>query len=63
MATEAQRRAYRKYKKRMLAEGKIKRFNLEFNESELDLYEHMKGKQPSSAYIKELIRKDMENEG
>lgn len=54
MATEAQRRAIREYKK------KVKRFNLEFAPTETDLWEHLQAQDNKQGYIKSLIRKDKE---
>lgn len=56
MTTEAQRKAIKKYKK------KIKRVSLEFAPSELDVYEHIQKQDKKQTYIKKLIRKDMKKE-
>lgn len=55
MATEAQRRAKSKYEKE-----NVKAFNLRFFPADMDLYEHLKAQPKMAAYLKELIRKDME---
>lgn len=54
--SEAQRRANLKYRKE-----KTKQLAMTFYPNDMELWEHL-AKQPSKAtYIKELIRKDMEN--
>ena len=60
MASEAQRRANRKYRERILAEGTLKRVPLEFYPSEADLYNWVKDHKPTATYIKDLIRADMD---
>ena len=59
MASEAQRRASRKYRKRMWDSGKIKRIAVEFGKSEIELYEWVQEHKPVATYIKQLIREDM----
>lgn len=55
MATkEALERAKKNYRK------KCKAINVEFSESEMDLYEYMESHLPKQRYIKDLIRQDME---
>ena len=39
----------------------MKKIGISFKDSEIDLYEFVKGKLSPSIYIKELIQKDMEN--
>jgi hypothetical protein len=53
--TEAQQRAKRKY----LAKGK--RITVDFYPTEADLIAHLEKQEKKQTYIKELIRKDMEN--
>lgn len=54
MATEAQRRAKKKYK------PNVKRFSVDFYPTESDLIEHLAKQENKQGYIKELIRKDMQ---
>ncbi len=56
MATEAQRKAVKKYKE------KVKRFTLDFSPAEADLIEHIEKQPKKQTYIKSLIRADMEKE-
>lgn len=61
MATaEAIRAAKSRYRKKAAQSGKLKVIRLEFYESELDLYEHVKENGPMATYLKQLVRKDME---
>lgn len=53
--TEAQRKAVKKYK-----ENNMKRISVEFYPADQDLYEHLSKQSPKQAYIKSLIRADME---
>lgn len=55
MATDAQKRARSKYEKE-----KVKAFNLRFFPADAELYDHLKKQPKMAAYIKELIRRDME---
>ena len=57
MPTEAQRRASLKYQKE-----KTKQIAVRFFPSDMDLYEHVKAQDGVAAYIKRLIREDMERE-
>lgn len=54
MASEAQRKAIDKYRK------KIKRITVDFSPAESDMWEHIQSKEKKQTYIKNLIRKDME---
>lgn len=54
MATEAQRKAVKKYKQ------KVNRIYLEFHPSEADMWEHIQSQDKKQTYIKNLIKKDME---
>ena len=54
MASEAQRKAIKKYKE------KVKRLTIEFAPSEMDLLEHINKQPKKQTYIKDLIRSDME---
>lgn len=56
MATEAQKRAKKKYR------DKGKRITVEFYPSEADLIEHLEKREQKKSYIKALIRADMEKE-
>lgn len=58
MATDAQKRAKSKYEKE-----NVKAFNLRFFPADMDLYEHLKKQPKMAAYLKDLIRRDMENSG
>lgn len=52
--TEAEKRAKAKYKRE-----KTKRFYLEFTPLNMDLYDHLQKQPNKQAYVKDLIRKDM----
>ena len=52
--TEAQRKAVKKYKE------KVKRLTVDFYPTEEDIFEHLSKQSPKQAYIKNLIRADME---
>lgn len=52
--TEAQKKAQKLYRK------KIKSINIAFNESDMDIYEWMQGKENKQGFIKELLRREME---
>lgn len=53
MATEAQRRAIEKYKK------KLNRITIDFSPAELEMWEHIQAQDKKQTYIKNLIRQDM----
>ena len=53
MASEAQKKAIRKYKE------KVKRFTLEFSPAEQDMLDHLNAQAKKQTYIKALIRADM----
>lgn len=53
MATEAQRKAIKNYKK------KLNRITIDFSPAEADLWEHLQNQEKKQTYIKDLIRKDM----
>ena len=53
MATEAQRKAVKKYKE------KVNRITLDFHPSEEELWEHIQAQGKKQTYIKDLIRADM----
>ena len=55
MTSEAQKKAVKKYKE------KVKRLTLDFSPAEADLLEHINRQDKKQTYIKDLIRKDMEN--
>ena len=57
MKTEAQKRAKKNYLK------KGKRIVLDLYPSEQDLIDHIEKQSKKQTYIKDLIRKDMENKG
>lgn len=54
-ASDAQKRAKAKY-----AKEKMKQVMVIFSPNEMDLYEHLSKQANKSGYLKELIRKDME---
>lgn len=54
MASEAQRKAIKKYKE------KVKRITLEFSPAEEEIWQHIQSQEKKQTYIKELIRRDME---
>jgi hypothetical protein len=56
MASEAQRKAINKYKK------KLNRITIDFSPAEATLWEHIQNQPKKQTYIKDLIRKDMEQE-
>lgn len=61
MVTDAQKRASSRYEKES-----VKRVTLKFFPADKELYEHIqskKGGEGINAYIKRLIREDMEREG
>lgn len=60
MATEAQRSATSRYRKKIKESGEFKRIFLEFYPPEREMYEWLKAHRPTATYIKGLIRKDME---
>ena len=55
MATEAQKRAAAKYEKEH-----VRRKVVKFFPADADLLEHLESQPRQNAYIKELIRRDME---
>jgi len=58
MATEAQLRANAKYVKE-----NTKTFSLRFYPKDMDLYEHLQAQPKKAEYLKDLIRKDMAENG
>ena len=56
MATEAQRKASKKYKQKM------NRLTVDFSPAEAELFEHISKQPRKQTYIKNLIRADMEKE-
>ena len=57
MVSEAQKRATTKYKNE-----KTRKFMLRFFPADEDLWEHLQKQPTKAAYIRELIRRDMEAE-
>lgn len=53
MASEAQRKAVKKYKE------KVQRITVDFYPSEADLWDHIQKQPNKQGYIKDLIRSDM----
>ena len=53
MATEAQRRAAKAYRKKM------NRITIDFSPAEQELWEHIQSQEKKQTYIKNLIRADM----
>lgn len=56
MASDAQRKAVKKYKE------KVKRITVDFYPTEEDLWEHIQKQEKKQTYIKDLIRADMKKE-
>jgi hypothetical protein len=56
MATEAQRRAIEKYKK------KLNRITIDFSPAEQEMWEHIQAQDKKQTYIKNLIRANMKGE-
>ena len=54
-SSDAHLRAVQKYKQ------KVKRITLEFHPTESELWDHIQAQAKKQTYIKDLIRKDMEN--
>ena len=54
MATEAQRKATKKYKE------KVKRITVDFYPTDEEIWNHIQNQPKKQTYIKDLIRKDME---
>lgn len=55
-ASEAQKRANAKYRKKM------KQITIRFSPNELDVWEHAQNHDNVAGYIKQLIRADMEHD-
>lgn len=53
MASEAQRKAIKKYKE------KVKRITLDFYPTDEDLWNHIQQQEKKQTYLKNLIREDM----
>ena len=53
MASEAQRKAVKKYKQ------KVKRITVDFYPADDELWQHIQSQEKKQTYIKDLIRKDM----
>lgn len=56
MATQAQIEANRRYKQKS-----VKRITVDFYPSDIELYEHIQTQNNKQAYIKELVRNDLNN--
>lgn len=54
MATDAQKKAIKKYKQ------KVKRITVDFPPTETELWDHLQAQGKKQTYIKDLIRADME---
>lgn len=54
MASEAQRKAVKKYKE------KVNRITIDFSPAEAELWEHIQKQPKKQTYIKDLIRADIE---
>lgn len=54
MASDAQRKAVKKYKE------KVKRITVDFSPAELELWDHIQQQDKKQTYIKNLIKADME---
>ena len=57
MATEAQKRAAEKYRKKS-----VKQVIVRFFPTDVDVYEHLHAQENMSGYIKRLVREDMERQ-
>ena len=55
MPTEAQKKANAKYRRE-----NVKQMTLQFFPADMDVYEHIQAQDGKAAYIKRLIREDME---
>ena len=53
---EALKRAKKKY------QAKVKRFTVDFYPTEAELWEHLQSQPKKQTYIKDLIRKDIDNQ-
>lgn len=58
MASEAQRKAVKKFKEKY--KEKVKRITVDFYPPDADLWEYIQAQPNKQGYIKSLIRKDME---
>lgn len=56
MASEAQRKAVKKYKE------KLSRITIDFSPAEQEMWQHIQSQPKKQTYIKDLIRKDMKGE-
>lgn len=56
MATDAQKKAIKKYREKM------NRITVDFSPAELELWEHIQSQPKKQTYIKDLIRADMEKD-
>ncbi len=56
MASEAQRRATKKFKEKY--KEKVNRITVDFYPTETELWEHLQQQDKKQTYIKDLIRKD-----
>jgi hypothetical protein len=54
MATEAQRKAIKNYRK------KLNRITIDFSPAEEEMWQHIQSQPKKQTYIKDLIRADME---
>ena len=54
MATDAQKKAIKKYRE------KLNRITVDFSPAELELWEHIQNQPKKQTYIKDLIRADIE---
>lgn len=57
MASDAQRKAVKKYKEKY--KEKVNRITVDFYPSEQELWDHLHKQEKKQTYIKDLIRKDM----
>lgn len=60
MASDAQLRANKRYKAKRRKSGSLRFIQVEFNASEIELFDHAKANRPTARYIKDLIRADLE---
>lgn len=59
MTSKAQLEANKRYRRKLRQTGRLKFIQVEFRDSEMELFNHAKANKPTATYIKDLIRKDM----
>ena len=61
MKSEAQHRAQKRHYEKLKKDGKLKYIQIEFYESDMDIYEYVQSHKPTRTFIKQIIREHMEN--